>query len=471
MSITPTLKPTIKQHQAFQYLFDDHTRFVGFGGGAEGGKSWLGAEWLLMNCYRYPGTKWFIGRNELKRLMASSYATFRKVCAYHNIPTTDWKLNGQYNYIEFKNGSRIDLLDLKYQPSDPQFQRFGSTEYTGGWIEEAGEIHFLAFDILKSRIGRWKNNEYGLNPSKILLTMNPEQNWLYRVFYKPWRNKTLKKGYAFVQSLYSDNPYTAKEAESRLDEITDKTLRARLKLGLWEYNSDDNSLVNYDAILDMFTNTPTQDIQDNRKRFLTADVARYGSDKVVLGNWKGLNLYKLQWKTKRGIDQTAEDVKIELRDERIPYSQAIIDDDGIGGGVVDIVRGVKGFVGNSSALKVKESNYSQRTENYRNLRSQCGFMLADYINNHKISITAPMSEEDKEMIIEDIQAMLRKKDTPIESKLQLISKDEIKEILGRSPDFGDTLSMRMYYELEKPNVYHQTTEVGGVKSFIPGMLV
>ena len=100
-----------------------------FGGGAGGGKSWLGCEWLLTRCYQYPKTKWFIGRKELKRLMQSSFETWKKVCLYHKIPLDDWKLNGQYNFIEFKNGSRIDLLDVNFQPSDPLFERFGSTEY------------------------------------------------------------------------------------------------------------------------------------------------------------------------------------------------------------------------------------------------------------------------------------------------------------------------------------------------------
>ena len=63
-------------------------------------------------------------------MMNSSYITFTKVCQHHKIPRDDWKLNGQYNYIEFKNGSRIDLLDLDYKPSDPEYDRFGSTEYT-----------------------------------------------------------------------------------------------------------------------------------------------------------------------------------------------------------------------------------------------------------------------------------------------------------------------------------------------------
>ncbi len=479
-TITPTIKPTPKQHLAYEKLRDTITSFLLFGGGAEGGKSWLGAEWLLTNCYRYPGTKWFIGRNELTRLMASSYATFRKVCVYHNIPPDDWKFNGQYHYIEFKNpetkqfdgeGSRIDLLDLKFSPSDPMFQRFGSTEYTGGWIEEAGEVHFLAFEVLKARVGRWKNEIFGLLPAKILLTCNPEQNWLYRIFYKPWKKSALPDGYAFIQSLYKDNPYTAIEAEKRLDKITDPILRARLKMGLWEYAQGDNSLIDYDSIVELFTNTT----DESEERYFSADVARYGSDKVTLGNWKGFNLYKLTWKTKRSITQTSEDIKVELRDERIPYSHAIVDDDGVGGGVVDMVKGVKGFVGNSSPLKLKNvrdqiqgETKTERKENYKNLRSQCAFMLAEKITKHEVSITAEIDEATKEMIIEDLQ-QIKKKETPTEQALQIIPKDEIKEVLGRSPDFGDMMLMRMYFELDKPTTYTQDNNVGGVLPFIPGI--
>jgi len=484
--IRPTIRPTLKQHEAYELLNDQITRFVAFGGGAEGGKSWLGAEWLLTNCYFYPGSKWFIGRNELTRLMGSSYQSFLKVTAYHNIPREDWKFNGQYHYIEFRNpetnefdgnGSRIDLIDLKFLPTDPMFQRFGSYEYTGGWIEEAGEVHFLAFDILKARVGRWKNQEFELNVPKILLTCNPEQNWLYRIFYKPWKKNILPKEYAFIQALYNDNPYTAEEAEKRLDQISDPIMRKRLKMGLWEYNTGDNSLVDYDSILDLFTNTlpspPATGFNIKQpEKYFTADVARYGSDKVVMGDWKGLNLYRIQWKTNRGIDQTGQDVKTELREQMIPYSHAIADDDGVGGGLVDIVRGIKGFVGNSTPLPIKDIRQKdgKRKENYKNLRSQCGFMLADLIMNHKIAITDPnLDEPTKEMIIEDLQ-QLKKKDTPIESALQLIPKEEIKEALGRSPDFSDMMMMRMYFELDKPTTYIQPTDFGGVKPLIPGTL-
>lgn len=96
--MNPTIRPTTKQHLAWQRWQDDHTRFLLLGGGAGGGKSWHTWEKRLVRAYPYPGIRSFIGRKELKRLMQSIYATWTKVCAFHKIPPQDWKLNGQYNY-------------------------------------------------------------------------------------------------------------------------------------------------------------------------------------------------------------------------------------------------------------------------------------------------------------------------------------------------------------------------------------
>jgi len=42
------------------------------------------------------------------------------------IPKVDW----QNNIIKFWTGSQIHLLDLAYKPTDQDYHRFGSTEYT-----------------------------------------------------------------------------------------------------------------------------------------------------------------------------------------------------------------------------------------------------------------------------------------------------------------------------------------------------
>ena len=166
----PVIKPTAKQHQAWEILRDDHTTVLAFGGGAGGAKTWLGCEWELTSCFFYPGTKWFIGRNELKRLRESTLQTWHKVMKHHKIkPDSLYKYNGQDNFFQFHNGSRIDCLELKYMPSDPLYERFGSLEFTGGWIEEGSEVEPMAVEILKTRIGRHLNTKYDLL-RKMLIT-------------------------------------------------------------------------------------------------------------------------------------------------------------------------------------------------------------------------------------------------------------------------------------------------------------
>jgi phage terminase large subunit len=83
--IRPTIRPTVKQEQAWAKLLDKVTRFILFGGGAGGGKTWLYCEWLLTCCYLFPGSRWFIGRNELKRLMNSTFVTWGRVATSDNI--------------------------------------------------------------------------------------------------------------------------------------------------------------------------------------------------------------------------------------------------------------------------------------------------------------------------------------------------------------------------------------------------
>jgi len=419
---------------------------------AGGGKTWLACEWLLTNCYIYPGTKWFMGRNELKRLMASSYVSFTKVCKYHDIPKEDWKLNGQYNYIEFKNGSRIDLLDLAYKPTDEMYERLGSLEYTGGFIEEVAEVKFKAFDVLKSRIGRHLNKELNITP-KMLLTCNPNKNWLYRVFYKPWKKGILEPKYAFIQSLYKDNPFTADEYEEALEDITDYSTKQRLKHGNWEYDDDDNALLTYDAIQDLFTNT----LEENTTKYLTIDVARFGKDSLIFKFWNGYDCYRIEKRNKQGIDVTTTEVKEWVRQERIPMSHVGIDEVGVGGGLLDNLHGAKGFIANSSALENPDAKKTKTVrngtilfaiprENYASLKDQCGYMLAGIIEERKMRISAKIDSEMRECIEEEL-GQLKRKDADKDGKLKLIPKDEIKENIGRSPDYLDTLMIRMMFDL------------------------
>jgi len=365
--------------------------------------------------------------------MQSTYVTWNKVCAFHNIPKDDWKLNGQYNYIEFKNGSRIDLLDLKFLPSDPLYERFGSLEYTDGAIEEAGEVNFLAYDVLQSRIGRHLNDQ--LKPT-IAITGNPKKNWTYKEFYKKDKEGTLPEDTVFIQSLYSDNPHTAESYKKQLSNIKDKSIKQRLMFGNWEYDDDPATMIDFDAITDLFTNT----IEKSDKKYMSVDVARFGRDKTVISLWNGLECYKLIEYIKQGTDVTAQKIKDLAKKEQIPYSNIIIDEDGIGGGIVDNLKGVKGFVNNSTPIEVNDEK-----PNFQHLKAQCYYKLAELINEHKMAVKTD-NEQTKALLMEELE-QVKTKDADKDGKKKVLGKDDIKAVLGRSPDYADNLMMRVYFEI------------------------
>lgn len=433
-----TLRPQNKQHLAYEALRTDGVDTVFFGGGAGGGKTWWLCEKSLVNAIRFPGYKTFIGREELKRLMQSTFVTFTKVCRHHDLPDTLWKLNGQYNYIEFANGSRIDLLDLKKLPTDPLYERFGSLEYTDGNIEEAGEIDFGAYDVLKTRIGRHFNKEFDLKPT-MSITGNPKKNWTYTIFYKPWKSGTLPDNIRFIQSLYTDNEHTSESYGKQLLQVTDKATKQRLMYGNWEYDDDPTTMIDFEAIVDMYTNAV-----DGGTKYITADVARYGSDKTVIVVWDGLIATHIVTKRKLGVDE----VSAELRDiavtHSVPYSHILADEDGIGGGVVDTLRGIKGFMGNRTPFDDQKTG---KPANFQNLKAQCTYLLAEYVNNRKIAVRCD-DEEVKALLTEELE-QIKTLDADKDGKLKILGKEKIKEIIGRSPDYSDCLMMRMFFELEK----------------------
>lgn len=412
--------------------------------------TWLGCEWLLTSCYFYPDSKWFIGRKELKRLLQSSYETWKKVCKWHKIPETDWKRDSQYNFVEFKNGSRIDLLDLNEQPSDPEYERFGSLEYTGGWIEEAGEIRYKAFDVLKSRIGRQKNKEYNLTP-KMLITCNPKKNWLKRKIWVPWEKGELDKKYYYIQSLYSDNHYTSDIYGENLAEIADKSTRQRLKEGNWNYDDDEGTLIDQEAIADVWTNP-----KKGEGTYITADIARFGKDRTVIYIWEGWQVISIYVWSHQDTALTSSKLDALLHKLKIPRSSCAIDEVGVGGGVVDNLPGTKGFVANASAIEIPGGEIktivrngkivtTTAKDNFRSLKDQCGYLLAERINSRDISIVADIGEDMKEGITEEIEELKDYKPDE-EGKKRLVPKDIIKENLGRSPDHLDCLIMRQFLQ-------------------------
>lgn len=421
---------TFKQTQAIDVLEDSHTTQIIFGGGAGSAKSYVGCYWLLKMCIKYPGTRWLMGRAKLKTLKETTLNTFLMVCKAQGIVNgVHFNINGQSNTIKFFNGSEILMKDLFFYPSDPQFDELGSLEITGAFIDECNQIVELGWNIVRSRI-RYKLDEYGLIP-KILGTCNPTKNWVYKNFYKKNKEKTLGDKMKFIQALVTDNPYISRHYVENLEDLP-KPQRDRLLLGIWE-SADDNALIEYDNIINIFSNTF---VALGDRKYITCDVARMGSDKAVIIVWSGWRVIELYEYDLSRITELASVITDLKNKHSIPISNIVVDEDGVGGGLVDMLE-CKGFVNGSSALQ---------GGNYTNLKSQCYYLLAGVIDKNQIWISALLSTTQEAAIIEELE-QLKSCENDNDNKLKIQSKTVTKAAIGRSPDYSDALMMRMFFEL------------------------
>ena len=423
---------TKKQSQALDILEDKQTTELLFGGGAGGGKSVLGCYWILKNCFKYPGTRWLIGRSKLKSLKETTLNTFWEVCKEQGITSDMYEYNQQEGSITFHaTKSQILLKDLFLYPSDPLFDDLGSLEITGAFIDECNQVVLKAWNIVKSRI-RFKIDEYGLVP-KILGTCNPSKNWVYAYFYRPSKEKTLTNNIKFIQSLLSDNKHISKHYRENLLTL-DSNSKQRLLFGNWDYDDDPSVLCTFDAISDIFVN---DHIKPTGNKYISADLAMKGRDRFVTGLWDGYVCHIKIDKAKSTGKEIEEDLKNLMISDSVPRSQSISDSDGMGAYLESYLTGIKEFHGNARA--------NDDTE-YSNLKSECAYKLAELINKRQIRVIC--NSEQKQLLSEELGQLKADDLDADEKKKRIIKKELMKEALGRSPDYLDMLIMRMFFEVK-----------------------
>jgi hypothetical protein len=385
---------------------------------------------------------YFIARHKLNDLRKFTIPTIHEIFKDWGLTEKYYKYNGQDNFFQLHNGSKVFLLEAAPMPSDPLYMRFGSMTFTRGWIEEAGEFEEAAKNNLTAAVGRWKNDVYKLSP-KVLQTCNPSKNYLYREYYRKWKEGKLESWKTFIQAFPQDNKMLPAGYVENLLRTLSKNEIERLIRGNWEYDDDPAVLMDYAKICDIFGNTHVA----GGRKCITADIARFGNDRIVLIEWDGWRA-KIKAFQKQGTDVTAQKMEEARMRLACGKSDILVDEDGIGGGIVDFYK-CRGFVNNSSPLPSPDGRRDEKgnpiKENFDNLKSQCYFRLAKRVNENGIYIECD-DPALRQLIIEELEA-IKQKNMDSDMKRGVIPKDQMKELLGRSPDFADTLMMREYFDL------------------------
>jgi hypothetical protein len=440
-----------KQLRCVEAWLDPLISHITYGGSKGSAKSYTGCSLIFGDGFIYPGTHYFIARKKLTDLRKHTIPSIHEVFDHWGLTQNYYRFDGRDSFYQLYNKSRVYLIEAKWLPSDPIYQRFGSMQMTRGWVEEAGEFEESAVNNLSASVGRWKNDVYHLAP-KLLQTCNPSKNYLYREYYQKAKKAALEPWKAFIQALPLDNKMLPKGYLENLIRSLNKNEKARLIDGNWEYDDDPAILIDYEKALAAFENT----FIEPGYKCITADLARLGGDRIVIIEWNGFRGRVRSYK-KQGLDETTRLLEAARMRLGCGKEDVLVDEDGLGGGVVDFYK-CKGFVNNSSPLASPDAppDYVDKSgkpirENYDNLKSQCSFRMADRINKNGVWLEVE-DEQTKELIVQEMEHV-KQKELDSDMKKGVLPKKKVKEELGRSPDFWDAIMQREWFELTPKEVW------------------
>jgi len=423
------IKLTDNQKKALAALQDNRYTSVWYGGWAWWWKTFLWVTRVFLMCIKYPWVRFAFVRDTIKNLKNTTVISLEKFYSIYNIPENlRGKLNEQKSQIVFPNGSTILLLEWCYYPSDPLYNRFGSLELTWAFVEESAEVPLDWIKILKTRVWRYKNEEYWITWT-VLETFNPNPWHVYERYYQgKWWDKSI-----FIESLVYSNTFIDKGYVENL-ENADESIKKRLLYWQWDFEDDTWMLFKKKDIDNLFTNESKW-----TKYYIVADVARFGKDTTRISLWQWNTWLKVWTYQKNTITEVIATILFIAAQYSVDHRDIIIDSDWVGWWVVDGISYCTGFINNSSPI------VTWSKQNYANLKSQCAFELKRRIENWEIVIKWEHKDRDKDR--HDLQQELLNTyidEKSIDWKTKIESKDKMKERIWRSPDLLDTMIMRMY---------------------------
>jgi PBSX family phage terminase large subunit len=206
-----------KLHKHQDKVIDSTKRFILCLTGVQGGKTTVGAIWLLDKIYKaYKEGKrgdWLIGAPTEKILQQSTLVKFKDF-----IPS-DWGVwREQKKCFELVWGDRI------FVRSTENPEHLEGMTILGAWLDEAGQMKSQVWTYVQARVA--------INRGPVLMTTTPYAlNWLYREVMK--RGKQGDPDYDVITWSSVENPAFPEEDFERAKRTMPKAIFERRYLGLF----------------------------------------------------------------------------------------------------------------------------------------------------------------------------------------------------------------------------------------------
>lgn len=459
------VKPTKKQFKALMLLLEDNwVSFLWYGWAAWWWKTILAALWISMMCSKYEWVRYWVFRRYITDALDTTFTSFSKALWIIGLkeantvvelmkPWTDFDyvVTNWGKEIRFWNWSEIWFRWLQDKPTDIHFTKIWWLELTWAFVDEANECPELWISTLKKRVWRHLNIEFSI-PRKVLCTFNPDKWWVYRTFYLPFKTETELEDTKFIPALPIDNHYLSQEYVDELRNEKNEVLRQRLYHWNFDFDNTPGRLFDYVKILDL----DKPKIPYNKTRFISCDAARKWKDTCIIIVWEWFNKIDITVFDKCTTMQISEEIRRLQNLHWVDNQNTIVDEDWVWWWVVDELWCIW-FINNSSPISPywsKNNNYLKR--NYANLKTQCYFELARVVNDNLMYVSLDTGAFNR--LCEELDIVVQV-DIDKDSKIKIISKEDIKEKLWRSPDYSDTLMMRCYFNLVYWWIQYEDEEV------------
>lgn len=420
---------TDRQAAAWQALHDDTITDVMYGGAKGGGKSFFFCVWVLAYCRsivddfnlqpskKPPHIGW-IGRKQAVDFTGTTLETWKEVVPeeYYEIKSGSEKST---KHILLWDRVAVDFGGLDRQEN---VNKFNSAEYGFIGIDQAEETTKDEVSVLRAS-RRLKIHGKPLK-YKALFTANPANCWLKDEFLTSPR-----PNYKFIQALPTDNPHLPDNYVQTLKdafEYRPELLAAYLD-GSWELADDVGQIIKTEALMAAYKREWPLTRGASRK-FLSCDIARFGDDETVIYTMDETEIIAQEIYGKKDTMYTANLLTKKSMD--LNDCWIVIDEGGVGGGVVDRLRELKRRVVpiDSGSKSDDERYYNKRAEVWENAARmfQDGDIVLSWPDDKlKADITTPTYKFRN-------------------SKILVESKEDIKKRLRRSTDRADAYVNGLY---------------------------
>jgi hypothetical protein len=419
------LKP--KQQTAVDAANDPKISTIVLIGSVGTGKTDVAAHIVGSIAYSFPKTYWPVFRQNISTAKRSVIPSYLNMLEMMNlVEGEDFLHNQQDHEIIFShNKSIIGFVEADYT-KDRQGRKIKGINATGNHIDEADELEQTMFTTATSRRGR--RNQTG-QPSLSIVTMNPNDTFLKRLYYDPWRAGTLPDDTVVIEFTIEDSWQTRTDIAAM--ERNPKPWVERYLRNNWDYQDDADSLFKYrhfDAAL-------TSELDDKARRYAGYDVAWKVGDRSVVALWYGKTLVDIQISKGHDEEMTTDDqalwlIKYMTQNAVLPENTSV---DAVGGGA--------GVVGSMAARGLKPHEFvsgaKATSDTFDKLRSEVIYTLSQGLERGEIKIYegCPYRNE----LINEAMAHNHK---TTDKRLAVESKEDVKKRTGSlSPDIFDAVVM------------------------------